>query len=144
MVGIILINRQIIMQGQKTILLIEDNLDLVEIYKIKFANEGFRVLSATDGEEGILKVVQEKPDIVLLDILMPNMNGFEVLNAIKKNTSMDVKIIVLSNLSQQDQINKALELGAAYYMVKSNHNPNEIVAKIKELLAEVPDKTNSN
>lgn len=119
---------------KKKILIIEDNADLVDMYKVKFASEGFEVSSAPDGEEGIVKVVQEKPDAILLDILMPNMNGMEVLKAIKDNTEMDVKIIVLSNLSQQDQIKKAYDLGATHYMVKVRHTPAQVVEKVKEIV----------
>lgn len=118
------------------ILIIEDNPDLVEMYNLKFRNEGFDVNTAKDGEDGINKVIEKKPDIVLLDLLMPNMNGFEVLKTIKENTQMNVKIIVLSNLGQQSQIDKAYELGATYYMVKANFTPAEVVEKVKELAGE--------
>ncbi len=118
------------------ILIIEDNPDLVEMYNLKFRNEGFDVHTAIDGEEGVNKVVQEKPNMILLDLLMPNMNGFEVLKTIKENTNMNVKIIVLSNLGQQSQIDKAYELGATYYMVKANFTPAEVVKKVKELAGE--------
>jgi DNA-binding response OmpR family regulator len=122
------------------ILIIEDNPDLVEMYNLKFRNEGFEVFTAKDGEEGINKVVEKKPDIILLDLLMPNMNGFEVLKTIKDNTEMNVKIIVLSNLGQQSQIDKAYELGATYYMVKANFTPAEVVDKVKELAGEEDEK----
>ena len=117
-----------------TILIIEDNPDLVEMYRLKLSLEGFRVETALDGEQGILKAVETKPDMILLDILMPNMNGFEVLKALKNNTKIEVKIIVLSNLGQYENIKEAKELGATEYMVKANTTPTMVVAKIKELL----------
>lgn len=116
------------------VLIIEDNQDLVEMYRLKLSLEGFRVETATDGEQGILKAVEAKPDLILLDILMPNMNGFEVLKALKHNSKIDSKIIVLSNLGQYENIREAKELGATEYMVKANTTPTMVVAKIKELL----------
>jgi len=116
------------------VLIIEDNQDLVEMYRLKLSLEGFHVETAMDGEKGILAAVETKPDMILLDILMPNMNGFEVLKAIKNNTQMDTKIIVLSNLGQYENIQEAKELGATEYMVKANTTPTMVVAKIKELL----------
>jgi DNA-binding response OmpR family regulator len=117
-----------------TILIIEDNQDLVEMYRLKLSLEGFHVETATDGEQGILKAVEAKPDMILLDILMPNMNGFEVLKALKNNTKLDTKIIVLSNLGQYENIKEAKDLGATEYMVKANTTPTMVVTKIKELL----------
>jgi DNA-binding response OmpR family regulator len=116
------------------VLIIEDNQDLVEMYRLKLSLEGFHVETATDGEKGILAAVETKPDMILLDILMPNMNGFEVLKAIKNNTQMNTKIIILSNLGQYENIQEAKELGATEYMVKANTTPTMVVAKIKELL----------
>lgn len=116
------------------VLIIEDNQDLVEMYRLKLSLEGFHVETATDGEQGILKAVEAKPDMILLDILMPNMNGFEVLKALKNNTKLDTKIIVLSNLGQYENIKEAKDLGATEYMVKANTTPTMVVAKIKELL----------
>ncbi len=117
-----------------TILIIEDNQDLVEMYRLKLSLEGFQVETATDGEQGILKAVESKPDMILLDILMPNMNGFEVLKALRNNTQLSTQIIVLSNLGQYENIKEAKDLGATEYMVKANTTPTMVVAKIKELL----------
>lgn len=117
-----------------TVLIIEDNQDLVEMYRLKLSLEGFRVETASDGEQGILKAVEVHPQLILLDILMPNMNGFEVLKALKNNSKIDAKIIVLSNLGQYENIREAKALGATEYMVKANTTPTMVVAKIKELL----------
>lgn len=117
-----------------TILIIEDNQDLVEMYRLKLSLEGFHVETATDGEQGILKAVEAKPDMILLDILMPNMNGFEVLKALRNNTQLTTKIIVLSNLGQYENIKEAKDLGATEYMVKANTTPTMVVTKIKDLL----------
>ncbi|MDD3646115.1 MAG: response regulator [Candidatus Gracilibacteria bacterium] len=119
---------------KETILIIEDTVDLVELYKIYFEGEGLEVYTATDGLEGITKMVEIKPDIVLLDIMMPQMNGFEVLEAIKNQTSMDTPIIICSNLSKQTDIDKALELGADLYIRKSDYEGSEIVKKVMEFV----------
>lgn len=117
-----------------TILIIEDNQDLVEMYRLKLSLEGFRVETALDGEQGLLKAVETKPALILLDILMPNMNGFEVLKALRNNSKSEAKIIVLSNLGQYENIREAKNLGATEYMVKANTTPTQVVDKIKEVL----------
>jgi len=121
-------------QAAPVILIIEDNQDLIEMYRLKLSLEGFRVETALDGEQGILKAVETKPHMILLDILMPNMNGFEVLKALHQNSHLEAKIIVLSNLGQYENIREAKELGATEYMVKANTTPTMVVSKIKELL----------
>jgi DNA-binding response OmpR family regulator len=125
-------------QGKPKILIIEDNADLVEMYDLKFNHEGFNVHTATDGEKGILAAVEHKPDVILLDLLMPNMDGFQVLKAIRDNTGLEAKIIVLSNLGQQDQIQRAFDLGATEYLVKANYQPSEVVTKVRDMLGIKP------
>ena len=116
------------------VLIIEDNVDLSEMFRIKFEHDNFEVKTALDGEKGILAAVEYKPDVILLDILMPNMDGFEVLKAIKDNTKLDCKIIILSNLGQPEQIDHAFELGATEYLVKANHQPSDVVTRVKEIV----------
>jgi len=116
------------------VLIIEDNEDLAEMYKLKLSLDGFEVEVAYDGEQGILKTVDKKPDLILLDLLMPNMTGFEFLRALRKNTSVHTKIIVLSNLGQAENIKEAMDLGATEYMVKANTTPTMVVSRIKEIL----------
>lgn len=119
---------------KETILIIEDTVDLVELYKIYFEWEWLEVYTATDWLEWITKMVEIKPDIVLLDIMMPQMNWFEVLEAIKNQTSMDTPIIICSNLSKQTDIDKALELWADLYIRKSDYEWSEIVKKVMEFV----------
>lgn len=116
------------------ILIIEDNTDILDMYQLKFVASGFDVATATDGEKGIVKAVEFKPDAIMLDLLMPNMDGFQVLQAIKQNTGLKAKIVVLSNLGLPEQISRAKEMGAAEYLVKASYQPSEVVAKIKSLL----------
>lgn len=89
------------MNIKKKILIVEDNVDLQELYKIYFEIAGFEVHQRLDGLKGITEMIELKPDIVLLDIMMPQMNGFEVLEVIKNQSSIEIPIIVCSNLSQQ-------------------------------------------
>ena len=123
---------------QKTILLIEDDQILLRMYTKKFENEGFDVLVATDGEEG-LKILEEaspKPSIILADVMLPRMNGFEFLQECKQNeATKNIPIILLTNLGggEQDR-EKGKALGAADYLVKSEITPREIIGKVNKLI----------
>ena len=93
------------------------------------------MISAIDGEEGIKKVLAEKPDLVLLDLILPNEDGFEVLSKIKADPKVSqIPIIILSNLSQKEDIDKGMKLGAADYIIKAQFTPEEIVEKVKNIL----------
>jgi two-component system alkaline phosphatase synthesis response regulator PhoP len=115
-------------------MIIEDNIELSEQYKLKLEHAGFYVITALDGEQGLLSAAEERPDVILLDILMPNMDGFEVLRAIKNNTSLNSIIMIVSNLSGPEQFQKAKDLGADDYLVKADVTPSFVVEKIKMLL----------
>ena len=116
------------------ILVIEDNADLVDMYKFKLEREGYFVDIAKDGEQGLLKATEISPDLILLDILTPNMDGWEVLTALKNNTSLKSKVIIVSNLGEQEQVDRAKKLGVDGYLIKANYTPGELVMKIKEFL----------
>lgn len=117
------------------ILLIEDDLPLLRMYQIAFKNSGHEFISATDGQEGLDKIRDEKPDLVLLDLVLPQKNGFEVLKEAKNNPkTAKVPIICLSVLHQQEDIDKCLSLGAIDYIVKSDTNPELVVSKALALV----------
>ncbi|OIO20559.1 MAG: response regulator [Candidatus Magasanikbacteria bacterium CG_4_10_14_0_8_um_filter_32_14] len=117
------------------VLLIEDDNFLGNIYKTKFEMEKFKVIVATDGLEGLEMVKKKKPDIILLDILMPKMDGFEVLSNLKKDKNLvKIPVILLTNLGQKDDVEKGLKLGAVDYLIKAHYKPSETVAKIKSVL----------
>ena len=118
------------------VLLIEDDLFLSKILSSKFKKEGFLIELALDGEEGLKKIKSFMPDIILLDLIMPKKNGFEVLEEIKLNDKIkNIPVIILSNLGQDSDISKGKELGAVDYLIKANFSLKEVVAKVREYLA---------
>jgi CheY-like chemotaxis protein len=124
------------MKNQKIkILIAEDDSFLAQMYSEKLEAEGFQVVLATNGVEAIDKMKLEKPELILLDLLMPKKDGFEVLK--EKMTDMAIKnipVIVLTNLSQNEDIKKCYDLGARDFMIKAYFIPAEIISKIKTLL----------
>ncbi len=119
----------------KTILLVEDDSFLIDIYTTKLKEEGFQVQVAIDGDECLRKIKETKPDLLLLDIVLPSMDGWEILRKIKKDdSSNELKIIILSNLGQKGEVEKGLELGATKYLIKAHHTPSEVVEEIKKIL----------
>lgn len=119
----------------KTILLVEDDEMLHTMYTQKFTKEGYTVKSAYNGAEGVQLAESEKPDIVLLDIIMPKMDGFAALKKMKKNAATaGIPVILLTNLGQEEDIRKGKELGAVDYFIKANHTPQEVVDKVKSII----------
>jgi len=117
------------------ILLVEDDEMLHKMYTQKFTQEGFEVIAAFNGAEGLKKAIEEKPQAILMDIIMPKMDGFVSLKKIKQNAQLvNIPIIMLTNLGQEEDIKKGRELGADDYFIKANHTPAEVVAKVKSLL----------
>ena len=120
--------------GEK-ILVVEDDKFLRELISRKLSGEGFEVSEAIDGEEGIKKIKEEKPALVLLDLILPGVDGFEVLSKIREDPNMaQTPVIVLSNLGQREEIEKGLKLGAIDYLIKAHFTPGKIVEKIKNAL----------
>src|SRR5215469_2006229 len=116
------------------ILLIEDDKILLEMYKDKFTQEKFAVQTASDGQEGIEKMKAQLPDIIVLDLIMPKVNGFEFLKIIKADPSFkNIPVLVLTNI-YADAADLVQNWGVEYFLLKSNQTPESIVAKVKELL----------
>jgi len=119
------------------ILLIEDDPFLIDIYSTKLKKSGFDVGIAKDGKEAVEKLKEKKPDLVVLDIVLPHLDGWEVLANIKEDSERkDTKVVVLSNLGQKEEVEKGLALGAAKYLIKAHHTPTEVVEEVKKCLAE--------
>ncbi|MDO8504664.1 MAG: response regulator [Candidatus Liptonbacteria bacterium] len=117
------------------ILIVEDEPVLSKVLKEKFVKSGFETRVSADGEAAMLDVVAFKPDVIVLDLVMPKKNGFEVLKSIKENQDISmIPVVVVSNLGEDGDIKRALSLGAADYFVKSQHPINEIVEKVKSVL----------
>lgn len=117
------------------ILLVEDDEFLAGMYVAKLDLEGFTVNLANDGEKGLKLATEEKPDIILLDIILPKMSGFDVLKDLKDDPqTKDIPVVLLTNLGQRDDVQKGLDLGAADYLIKAHFMPSEVVAKIKKIM----------
>lgn len=117
------------------ILLVEDDVFLSSIYQKKFEMEGFKVTPVDNGEKVLGEAKKKKPDIVLLDILLPKRDGFSVLSQLKADPEVkDVPVILLTNLGQKDDVDKGLQAGAADYLIKAHFKPSEIVEKVKKIL----------
>jgi len=115
--------------------LVEDDVFLANIYKTKFEMEGFNVFLAENGEAALEEVKKKKPEIILLDILLPKLDGFAVLEKIKADkTTKDIPVILLTNLGQKDDVEKGLEMGAVDYLIKAHFKPSEVVDKVKKVL----------
>ena len=121
--------------NKKKIILVEDDKFLSEMYVVKLTESGFEVDVAADGEEGLNKIKEQKPDLVLLDIVLPKMDGFEVLRNIKNEPGLkNVSVIALTNLGQKEEVEKGLKLGADDYIIKAHFTPTEVVAKARKVL----------
>ena len=119
----------------KRILIIEDDKFLRELISRKLKDEEFEIVEAVDGEEGLKKITEEKPDLILLDLILPNIDGFEVLSRMKEDLKITaIPVIILSNLGQKEEVERGLKLGAADYLIKAHFTPGEIVEKIKNVM----------
>lgn len=121
----------------KKVLIIEDDPFIADVYVLKLESEGYNVESAEDGIKGLAAMKKNKYDVVLLDILMPNMDGFKVLEQIKMVPELNkIPVIILTNLSQKKDIQKGIDLGARDYIIKTKFTPTEVVKTISKVLSE--------
>jgi len=117
------------------VLIVEDDQFLAELITKKLDEEGFDVVYAADGEKGWVAAQKDKPDIILLDLLLPGIDGFEVMENIKKDENLSkIPIIVISNYGQESKIQRAMSLGAKDYLVKANFTTGEIADKVRSVL----------
>ena len=121
----------------KTILFIEDESALQKTFADILRKEGYEIISALDGEIGLRLAKTKKPDLILLDLILPKLNGFDVLKKLKEDTeTKEIPVIVLTNLEALKEVDRAIELGARTYLVKAQYNLEEVVKKIKDTLQE--------
>ncbi|MCX6789519.1 MAG: response regulator [Candidatus Gribaldobacteria bacterium] len=119
----------------KTILLIEDEAALQKTMGDALGGAGYRVLQALDGEAGLRLALSEKPDLIMLDLIMPHKTGFEVLAELKQNSAIkNLPVIVLTNLESMNDIEKALAAGAVTYLVKANYSLQDVLNKIEQAI----------
>ena len=118
------------------VLIVEDDVLVKRMYQQALQFDGFDVDLAADGKEGLDKVKERKPTLILLDIMMPKMNGLQFLEEVKGDpATKNIPVIVLTNLSGTQDVQKALELGAVKFIVKSQYKPKQVVAMVKEIIA---------
>ena len=123
------------MATQRKVVIIEDEPHLQEELAAALVEGGFLVKNAYDGEKGLEMVLAEKPDLVLLDLIMPKKDGFKVLEAIKSNSEIkNIPVIILSNLETTENVERAIRLGATSYLVKPNYDVSHITKKVKDII----------
>lgn len=116
----------------KKILIVEDEEIMYTLLQKKLTAEGYDVSVSRDGEEGLKKIKEGKPDLILLDIVMPKKGGFEVMEEMQKNESLrNIPIIIISNSGQPVELDKAKELGAKDWLIKTEFDPQEVIEKVK-------------
>jgi len=124
------------MAEKRKVLIIEDDPFIVKMYRSKFEDLGFIFRSAETGDKGMSLAHEETPDIIILDIVLPQKDGFEILKDIKKDQGLkNIPVIILSNLGQKEEVERGLELGANDYMIKAHYTPSEVVERVKKILS---------
>lgn len=118
----------------KKMLLVEDDPLLIDIYTTKFKERGFDIVVVDQGKNVLEAIREEKPDIVMLDIVLPHQDGWSILSKIKEDKDLkSTKVVVLSNLGQKEEVEKGLKLGAAQYLIKAHYTPSQVVQEIEKL-----------
>lgn len=123
------------MTDKKKIMIVEDDVFIRDIYQVKFSQEGFEVITAEDGIKALEMLKEVTPDIIMLDIIMPYMNGVEVLKKIKSDEKFkNIPVVMLTNISEKEKVDEGMDLGIVDYIIKSHFTPSEVLAKINSLL----------
>jgi len=117
------------------LLIVEDDMLLSKMYQKIFESEGYEVVMVANGEEGLVKINEFKPTFIILDIMIPKLNGLQVLEKLKSNSeTKNIPVLVLTNLSGEQEAQKALALGAIKYVIKSDHKPKEVEAIVRDII----------
>jgi DNA-binding response OmpR family regulator len=123
-------------EKEKKILIVEDDKFLRDLLERKLVQAGYKVITAVDGEDGLKAAKEEKPDLILLDIILPTMSGWEVLEKIKADPDLSsIAVIVLSNLGEREDVERGLSLGAEDYIIKAHFTPSEVIDKAEQCLS---------
>jgi DNA-binding response OmpR family regulator len=123
------------MKSSPKILIIDDDPFILDMYVMKFTESGFTVETANEGKAGLEKIPSFTPDIVLLDVIMPKMDGFQVIQQLKQeNKDHPFKILFLTNFGQKEDVERGMALGADGYIIKANYTPSEVVEKVTEMI----------
>lgn len=123
------------MENKKIVLIVEDEKSLREALRDKLTREGFLVLEAKDGEEGLEIALKYHPDLILLDLLMPKMNGAEMAKKLRQDEwGKNVKIIILTNLAEEEKVKRELENSVYAYIIKNDIRLDQVVGKVKQTL----------
>ena len=123
----------------KRVLIVEDEQDIRELYAEILRDEGFAVVEAWDGEKGLAESLSGRYDIILLDIMLPKVDGLQILKEIKKKEELSaIPVVLLTNLSTDNIIKEGFALGAVSYIIKSEMTPDQVVAEVKKVLAKEP------
>ena len=121
--------------NMKTILFVEDEMALQKTFKDVLEEEGYEIITALDGEVGLKLTKEKKPDLILLDLILPKLDGFEFLEKMKADPEIkNIPVIILTNLERAEDIERALELGATTYLVKANYSLKEVIEKVRKIL----------
>jgi two-component system, chemotaxis family, chemotaxis protein CheY len=121
----------------KRILIIEDEIILRNLLEKKFKQEGYEVTVAVDGEDGIEKMRENKPDLIVLDIIMPRLDGFGVMEKMKEDDNLkDIYIMIVSNSGQPVELDRARRLGARDWLIKTDFDPQEVISKVSKILCQ--------
>ena len=119
----------------KKILLVDDDQSLRQLYKLELANHQYEIIEASDGDEGLSKAISEKPDLILLDIMMPKSDGVATLTKVKAEDSIkNIPVVMLTNFGQENLVQQAFSLGATDYLLKYKVTPAEMASKVDQVL----------
>ena len=134
------------MDNKIKLFIVEDEKDIADLYELKFKKEGFDVKVAYNWLDFLTMIQEFLPEVILLDIMMPGMNGFETISAIRQlaPSLKNTKIIMFSNLNSEENIKKAMEFWADDYLLKADNTPKEVLEKVKNMLDKANNKKNDN
>lgn len=124
------------LQTKRKIMIVEDNADLQEIYKHSFEKYGYDVVLEGDGKQGVENVAKVLPDVILLDLMMPGMDGFGFLRSMQEIGGLSIPVVVCSNISDVDTINKAIKAGAQDVILKVDYSGKQLVDKVNFIVEE--------